>query len=374
MSFKEIPILDIRLAQSPETKGEFLGQLRHALVEVGFLVITNFSSLGIDQPDFDKIEEAAVKFFELPDEVKLDCEMIKSPHFLGYSRLANEITASHTDWREQIDLGTELPAPLDGEPLYKNIEGPNLWPQEDAIPVFRPAVENYISKMTTVSNNFRRLVTELLGLDPNALDKYFKANQQCKMKIVAYPDSLQLESSKAKDDDDSPGTTNQGCGPHRDSDLLTYIHQVTEHHNSLQVQNFEGEWVTVPFIADSLVINCGQTLEAITDGVCKATIHRVLIPEPGSGTRISVPFFQTINLDTTKALVENIPADVLALRDRRDERAKAWGVDIGFQFIPDVAKQPVGWAVFKNRIKSHQDVAARWYPDVLKRVLTEYAF
>ncbi|KAG7191804.1 uncharacterized protein KQ657_002769 [Scheffersomyces spartinae] len=374
MSFKDIPILDVRLAQDPNTKDQFFAQLRHALVEVGFLVITNFYTLGIDKENFDEIEQAAVDFFRLPDEIKLGCEMINSKHFLGYSRLANEITASHTDWREQIDLGTELPPPKEGDPLYKNIEGPNLWPKSEAIPNFRPAVEHYISKMTNVSNNFRRLVSELLGLDANALDKYFKINQQCKMKMVAYPDSHQLDSVEAKETEDAPGETQQGCGPHRDSDLLTYIHQVTEHRNSLQVQNFEGEWVTVPYIPNSLVINCGQTLEAITDGVCKATIHRVLIPESGSGTRISIPFFQTINLDTTKELINNIPAEVLALRDGRDEQAKAWGVDIGFQFIPDVATQPVGWAVFKNRIKSHQDVAARWYPEVLQKVLTEYAF
>ena len=163
-------------------------------------------------------------------------------------------------------------------------------------------------------------------------------------------------------------------GPHRDSDLLTYIFQATEHTDSLQVQNFQGQWITVPNIPRTLVVNAGQTLEAISQGVCKATIHRVLIPKPGSGTRISIPFFQTIDLDSYKSVVEGIPADVLQLRDERDKKIKDWGVDVGFQFKPDVSKHPVGYAVFRNRIKSHQDVAARWYPSVLKEVLQEYKF
>ncbi|ABN66860.2 Naringenin 3-dioxygenase [Scheffersomyces stipitis CBS 6054] len=373
MSFQEIPIIDLKLGLDPATKPQFLQDLRHALINVGFLLLKNYEVFGPNDNDLAKIKQQAFDFFDLPDDVKLGCEMINSPHFLGYTRLANEITASHTDWREQIDLGTELPAPGADEPIYRNIEGPNLWPDASAIPGFRPTITDYIAKMTNLSSHFRDLVLEAIGLEPSALDSYFKPNQQCKMKLVAYPDSSQLTQTKSVALDDTP-STQQGVGPHRDSDLLTYIFQATEHTDSLQVQNFQGQWITVPNIPRTLVVNAGQTLEAISQGVCKATIHRVLIPKPGSGTRISIPFFQTIDLDSYKSVVEGIPADVLQSRDERDKKIKDWGVDVGFQFKPDVSKHPVGYAVFRNRIKSHQDVAARWYPSVLKEVLQEYKF
>lgn len=371
MSFKEIPVLDLSLILNEDTRQIFLNDLRHALVEVGFMLLTNYEYLGVNIDDLAEIKQQSLEFFELPDRIKLDCEMIHSPHFLGYTKLANEITALHTDWREQIDLATELPAPESGSPVYKNIEGPNLWPDDKAIPNFRPVVTNYIEKMTNLSTVFRKLVSEAIGLNPEALDKYFKPNQQCKMKIISYPDSSQLINKKSVALDDTP-STKQGCGPHRDSDFLTYIYQATSHKESLQVQNFQGQWITVPTIENSLVVNVGQTLESITQGICKATIHRVLIPEPGLGARISIPFFQTIDIDSFKTTVDNLPEDVLMLRNKRDESINNWGVDVGFQFTPDISKFPVGYYVFRNRIKSHQDVSARWYPQILKEVLAEY--
>lgn len=372
MSFQEIPILDLKKATDPETRPQFLSELRHAMINVGFLLIKNYEPLGPNDDELAAIKSEAENFFELPESVKLGCEMIHSKHFLGYTRLANEITASQTDWREQIDLATELPPPLAGEPIYRNIEGPNLWPAEEAIPGFKPVILNHIDKMTALANYFKTLVLEAIGLEPTALDSYFKPKQQCKMKIVAYPDSTQLTNTQSVALTDTP-TTGQGVGPHRDSDLLTYIFQATDHQDSLQVQNFQGKWVSVPNIPGTLVVNAGQTLEAITQGVCKATIHRVMVPEPGTGTRLSVPFFQTIDLDSFKATVKNIPSDVIAMKDERDRKISNWAVDVGFQFVPDVSKNPVGYSVFRNRIKSHQDVAQRWYPDILKQVLGDYS-
>lgn len=372
MSFQQILVLDLEKAFDPSTKPEFLAELRNSLINVGFLLLVNYENYGPSRQDFEEIKDQLLKFFALPDAVKKDCEMIKSPHFLGYTRLANEITASQTDWREQIDLATELPPPKEGDPIYKNIEGPNLWPDEQHIPGFRKVISTYIEKMTLLSTTFRRLACEAIGLSPEALDGFFKENQQCKMKLIAYPDSAQLQGAKSQALDDLPDT-GQGVGPHRDSDLLTYIYQATEHQNSLQVQNFQGDWITVDNVPGSLVVNAGQTLEAITNGVCKATIHRVLNPKAGLGTRISIPFFQTIDLDSRKLAVENIPKEVLQLRDDRDKAIKHWGVDVGFQFTPDIAQHAVGHAVFRNRIKSHQDVAARWYPTILEEVRGLYS-
>lgn len=370
MSFGFIPVIDLEEAFDPQKKPQFLANLRYALINVGFLLLVNHESHGPSQQDFEDIKQQSIKFFDLPEHVKRDCEMINSPHFLGYSRLGNEITAGEADWREQIDLATELPEPEKTEPLYKQLEGPNLWPDKKYAPDFQPVVTRYIEKMTQLSTTFRRLVCEAIGLSPDRFDSYFKENQQCKMKLIAYPDI-----SKNKSDSLAECTTDsrQGVGPHRDSDFLTYIYQASEHTNSLQVQNFQGQWITIDNVPGSLVVNVGQTLEAITSGVSKATIHKVISPQPGSGTRLSVPFFQTIDLDCRKSETSGIPSEVLRQRDERDKLVTNWGYDVGFQFTPDLSKYPVGYAVFRNRIKSHQDVAAKWYPETLKQVLQEYS-
>lgn len=367
MSFDSIPVIDLREAFVAESKPQFLEKLRYALIEVGFLLLVNYEDYGPSPADFADIKQQAVEFFELPDHVKKGCEMINSPHFLGYSRLGNEITAGRADYREQIDLATELPEPGEGEPLYKQIEGPNLWPDQKYAPNFRPAVLRYIEQMTKLATTFRRLVCEAIGLPRDSLDIYFKKNQQCKMKLIAYPDDRADASAQDKSEFD------QGVGPHRDSDFLTYIYQASEHSGSLQVQNFQGKWVSIDNVPGSLVVNVGQTLEALTNGVCKATIHRVASPESGLGTRLSIPFFQTVDLDSHKSAASDIPIDILQLKEQRDKQITDWGTDVGFQFTPDVSQHPVGYSVFRNRIKSHQDVAARWYPEVLKKVLTEYS-
>jgi isopenicillin N synthase-like dioxygenase len=79
-SFTEIPILDLSLARSPDTKPQFLESLHHALLEVGFLYIKN---AGIEDDLVNEVVEQGKAFFDLPIEAKLEIEMkngwFKSP-------------------------------------------------------------------------------------------------------------------------------------------------------------------------------------------------------------------------------------------------------------------------------------------------------
>jgi isopenicillin N synthase-like dioxygenase len=67
MSFKSIPILDLSLADSPETKPILLAELRSALMEVGFLYIKN---VGIPDELFAKVIQQGKAFFDIPQEEK----------------------------------------------------------------------------------------------------------------------------------------------------------------------------------------------------------------------------------------------------------------------------------------------------------------
>lgn len=69
MSFTSIPILDLALAQDPETKPKFLSELRHALMEVGFLYLKN---VGISDEFFKRVIEEGKAFFDIPMEEKYD--------------------------------------------------------------------------------------------------------------------------------------------------------------------------------------------------------------------------------------------------------------------------------------------------------------
>jgi isopenicillin N synthase-like dioxygenase len=79
MSFTEIPILDLSLARSPDTKPQFLESLRHALLEVGFLYIKN---TGIGDELVKRVVEQGKAFFDLPMEAKLEIEMKNGTFFI----------------------------------------------------------------------------------------------------------------------------------------------------------------------------------------------------------------------------------------------------------------------------------------------------
>ncbi|WPH04852.1 Hypothetical protein R9X50_00774900 [Acrodontium crateriforme] len=348
MAFTEIPILDLSEARNESTKPAFLKKLRGALLNVGFLYITN---TGIEQSLYDRVCDEGMKFFDLSNEDKLAIEMKNQPSFLGYSRLGNEITAHKADWREQLDLSTPHAIRKDTDPLYHNLLAPNQWPSETALPAFRPAFEQYMAEMSTVSTTFTSLIAESLDLPSTAFDNFFDADQQHKLKIVKYPDS--------------GSGAGQGVGPHKDSMLTSYLLQVTQH-KGLQAQNTKGEWIDCPPIRGSLVVAIGQGLEALTGGVCASTTHRVLSPKSGEGARFSIPFFQGVSYDA-KFEAMNVPDHVRALRRDVLEREGGRKDDVEFTFVKGRWGH-LGEATLMNRIKSHPDVGERWYPTLLKQI------
>ncbi|KFG77966.1 putative isopenicillin N synthetase [Metarhizium anisopliae] len=364
MSFTSIPILDLQLARDSATKPEFLEQLRYALLEVGFLYLKN---VGIPEDLFQDVIKKGKGFFDLPLEEKLKIEMKNANSFLGYSQLSAEITAGEIDRREQIDLSTEHPVPSPGAPLYHNLLAPNQWPAEDYAPGFRATYTDYMKHMGDVSLYFTSLIAEAIKLPGDAFNKYFDEDQQHKLKIVKYPDMAELGQE---------GGQGQGVGPHKDSMLTSYLLQATSH-RGLQVQNVQGEWIDCPPIDGTLVVAIGQGMEALTQGVCVSTTHRVLSPAAGSGARYSIPFFQGVKLDAEFDDLETVgvgrvPDDVRAQRSKVIERTGGRIDDVEFTFRAGAVAK-MGEAALRNRVKSHPDVGERWYPDILRAIREEQA-
>ncbi len=301
---------------------------------------------------------------------RLKVEMKNARSFLGYSRLSAEITAGAVDHREQIDLATELAPPSPDAPRYDNLVGPNQWPSADVLPEFRPAFAEFMTRMGTMSMHFNSLMAEAIGLSPAAFDRYFEPDpvrQHHKLKVVKYPDVAELGAAAA-------GST-QGVGPHKDSMYTTFLIQAS-HHRGLQAQNPRGEWIDAPPIDGTLVVVIGQALEALTQGVCVSTTHRVLSPPAGAGARFSIPFFQGVRLDTEFEELERIgvgqvPDAVKAQRRAVVEAAGGRLDDVEFTFRTGGAAKTLGEATLRNRVKSHPDVGERWYPDILADIREE---
>ncbi|KFH45520.1 2-oxoglutarate-dependent dioxygenase-like protein [Hapsidospora chrysogenum ATCC 11550] len=376
MSFKSIPILDLSQASDPATKPEFLRQLRHALMEVGFLYLKN---VGEAEELFEQVIAQGKAFFDIPAEEKqeryrLTIEMKNKKSFLGYSQLSAEITAGAVDHREQLDLATEQQSspPKPDAPRYYNLLGPNQWPSESVLPGFRAVYQEYMRRMGATSIYFTSLIAEAIELPRDAFDKYFDENQHHKLKIVKYPDLSQLDPAAAA------GGQGQGVGPHKDSMLSSYLLQASEH-RGLQVQNVRGEWIDCPPVPGTLVVAIGQGLEALTGGVCTSTTHRVLSPAAGSGPRFSIPFFQGVDLDADFEDLETVGVGQVpeGVREQRRRIIEAAGGerldDVEFTFRTGGAAKTLGEATLRNRVKSHPDVGERWYPDILADIRAEQA-
>jgi isopenicillin N synthase-like dioxygenase len=227
-----------------------------------------------------------------------------------------------------------------------------------------------MTRMGAISIAFTSLIAEAIQLPADAFAKYFDADQQHKLKIVKYPDvsSLGLGGSGS----------GQGVGPHKDSMLTSYLLQASPH-AGLQVQNLGGKWVDCPPISGTLVVAIGQGLEALTQGVCASTTHRVLSPSAGSGPRFSVPFFQGVRLDAEFTELEAVGVGRVPEEVREQRRAVLRNNgggrldDVEFTFRSGGVAKTLGEATLRNRVKSHPDVGERWYPDILEGIRREQA-
>ncbi|KAL2153915.1 hypothetical protein VTH82DRAFT_2591 [Thermothelomyces myriococcoides] len=361
--FTVVPTLDLSLASSPETKAQFLSELRDALVRVGFFYVKNHSIPGHVQQD---AIQKSTEFFNLPLEKKLEVETVNSRHFLGYNRMDAEKTGARIDHNESIAIGADLPAPGPEDPVYLNLQGPSQWPDETAVPGSRKAIEEYRSAVQTLASDFTVLIEEALELEPTSLTRLFVDSPFSRLKITSYPPPPESQDEESEQ---------QGVGAHKDGVFMTYLLQGGEH-NCLEVQNKSGAWIPVPPVPGTLVVNIGRILEILTHGVCTATTHRVLINSKGFygpdgrplGPRLSLPFFQHVNLHLKpEDLSVKVPDHIADLV--KGERV----VSDAAAFFSGLHDDSVGDMVFVSMLTSFQAAAKRWYPELLPKALARQA-
>jgi isopenicillin N synthase-like dioxygenase len=102
----------------------------------------------------------------------------------------------------------------------------------------------------------------------------------------------------------------------------------------LQVKNKTGEWVNVPVIERSFIVNIGDLMQQWTNDLWTSTMHRVVNPSIDSEDnkdRLSIVFFHQPNYD---AMVECLPSC-----QSRDEPAKYEPISSGDHLRSKFVKQ-----------------------------------
>jgi isopenicillin N synthase-like dioxygenase len=317
----------------PQRRDAFLTDLLEVLYQQGFLYLTRH---GVDQVLIDQVLAASKRFFALPLDDKLQIEMVRSPHFRGYNRAGLELTRGQQDWREQLDINTEAaPYPLGPDtPAWRRLQGPNLWP--DAMPELRPVLLAYQAEVTRVGIELLKAIAVALGQPENAFAEIYEPGPSQLTKIIRYPGRDVAE-------------TDQGVGAHRDGGFVTVLLQDTT--PGLRVQADDGSWIAAPPVPGTFVINAGELLELATNGLVRAAIHDVVAP-PAGDERFSVAFFLGSRPD---AVVPVIP-----LSDDLKRAERGLSVDPLNPIFREVGQNQL-----KSRLRSHPDVAAAHYADVL---------
>lgn len=334
MNAATLPVLDLARYASSAERDAFLVDLRHAARDIGFFYLINH---GVDDVLQDAVQGEARRFFALTEAQKEQVAMIHSPHFRGYNRAASEITRGQPDWREQFDIGAERPALLlsDSDPRWRRLQGPNLWPE--ALPTLKPALLDWQRAMTSMALRLLRAFAEALQLPADAFDELYGSKPNEHIKLIRYPGQHATQSA-------------QGVGAHKDSGFLSFLLQ--DEQKGLQVEVAPDRWIDAAPRAGSFVVNIGELLELATNGYLRATVHRVVSP-PADRERLSIAFFLGAQLEA------NVP--LYTLPPHLAQEARGPESDPLNPLLRDV-----GWNYLKGRLRSHPDVAERYYRDVLR--------
>jgi isopenicillin N synthase-like dioxygenase len=214
------------------------------------------------------------------------------------------VQPGHPTAKEGIDIGGDLvhgPAvTAPGDPLRE----PSPLPGEAELPGWRGAAAAHYAAMEGVAAALLRSLARSLGLRADYFDAAFRRGLST-LRLIRYPprDAAQLAAVQ------DPALWVQFHGerrhligaPHTDSGFLTLLAQ--DGVAGLQARLRAGEWVDVPPLEGTLVVNFGQVLEQWSAGRIRATEHRVL----GSGReRFSIPFFYEARAD---AAISPLPLD-----------------------------------------------------------------
>lgn len=329
-----LPILSLAQAGGhADERAAFLGALRFAARHVGFFYLKDH---GVDARLIDGLFSLGRQFFDLPVEEKRAIEMVKSPHFRGYTRVGWERTKGQADWREQIDVAAERAAlPDDPDQPWLRLQGPNQWPA--ALPELKEPLLRLQAELTAITIRLLTLFSEALGSPPDFFEPIYQGAPDTLVKMIRYPGRDVAE-------------TEQGVGAHKDGGLLTFVLQ--HDRGGLQVEGPDG-WIDATPIPGTFVVNIGELLEMATNGYLKATMHRVVAPPAGTD-RLSIAYFLGARLDSTVPLLK-LPPDLAV---------EAGGID---QDPSNPLFHQVGLNRLKGRLRSHPDVAEAHHQDLIER-------
>ncbi|KAM5549678.1 2-oxoglutarate-dependent dioxygenase 11 [Rosa sericea] len=207
---------------------------------------------GVAESVLHGVRDVVKEFFGLSfEEKKASVGSYVSVDNMGYGRNFVKSEDQPLDW---IDRVTVKAAPAGAT------EGLHVWPQRPAN--FRHAIEQYVAEARNIFNDILEALAEALSLERHVFLQNFDPHEtEINVRVNYYPPCPRPDQAL-------------GLTPHTDATALTLLLQF-EASGGLQVLK-DMEWVTVPWPKDAMLVNVGDLLEIMSNGMFRSPWHRVV--------------------------------------------------------------------------------------------------
>ena len=280
---KTVPVIDVAALAAPDSAAydQLCCDLERVYSTMGFGYIQNH---GISNDSIEGMMEATRTFHALSMEEKMKIELNENHRGFIPMHSATDIrseieVAKRPNQSESFIMMREAD-PQDPDVLASVfLAGPNQWPAH--MPGFRTRAMKYHCALSDVACQLLQAFFRVIGTDFIELKAHFDRPTTF-LRLLHYP----------KRKTDAP-LNYYGSAPHVDFGCITLLMQ---DQCGLQVQGPAGDWLHVPPVPNTFVMNVGTMLSRWSNGILRSTAHRV-INDSGS-SRFSVAFFYDPHMNT----------------------------------------------------------------------------
>ncbi|XP_054803747.1 codeine O-demethylase-like [Prosopis cineraria] len=258
-----IPILDMNHLLSGENTETELQKLHSACRDWGIFQVVNH---GISEEEQEKIRNEIEGFFRLPLQEKIKYK-IRPGDVEGYGTVIGSQDQKQ-DWCDRFYMTIN--------PLHKR--KPYLFPELPSS--LRTVLDLYIQKVHNLGMTLLGLLEIDLKMEEREMRQLFEDGMQS-VRMTYYPPCPKPEQV-------------MGFGAHSDATGITILNQVNGV-SGLQVKK-NGVWLPVNVLSNALVVNVGDILEIMSNGVYKSVEHRATVNSDKE--RISMALFFLAKLES----------------------------------------------------------------------------
>ncbi len=271
MTEQTIPVLALsEFAAGGAREAAFVDALGRSLEDTGFFALTEH---GVDPSLVGDAYAAATAFFLLPNAIKRSYELPNLQGQRGFTSFGKEHAKDHPapDLKEFWHVGRDLPSNHPSRGAFPE----NLWPSE--VPRFRIALRELYAQLDHCALRLLEAVSLYLGEPRNRLSEMVRDGNSV-LRIIHYP-PIPAEGDPAS----------MRAAPHEDINLITLLCEATA--GGLELLRRDGRWLPIRALPGQIIVDAGDMLQNLTNGLLKSTTHRVVNPGNSRERRLSMPFF-----------------------------------------------------------------------------------